>query len=125
MNVLMWIAQLIIGGVFLFTGFSKLFVYDKVTKFVERRSKTHPIGIPARQAAVIGVAEIAGALGEIVPIHFEGYPYLLPLVSSAFLAILMMGAFQYHLRRKESAAPSLVLILMAILVIVGRWPWWG
>jgi hypothetical protein len=49
----------------------------------------------------------------------------LPLVSSAFLAILMIGAVQYHLRRKESPAPSLVLILLAIFVIVGRWPWWG
>jgi predicted histidine transporter YuiF (NhaC family) len=125
MGAVLWICQLILAGVFLFTGFSKILVYDKVTKFVEARNKTQPIGIAARQAAIIGVAEIAGALGEIIPIHFAFYPYFLPLVASAFLAILMMGAFKYHLKRKESPAPSVVLILLAAFVIVGRWPWWG
>lgn len=120
----MWIAQLILAGVFLFTGFSKLLAYKKLTKVVEKHYKGHTIGIPPKQAAVIGLAEIAGALGEIIPIHFA-FPYLLPLVSSAFLAILMLGAFRYHLRRKESATPTIVLILLSVLVIVGRWPWWG
>jgi len=124
MNVLMWIAQLILGGVFLFTGISKIIAYDKVRKFVEVRTKGHTVSIPAGQAAVIGMAEVCGAVGEILPLNLA-FPFLLPLVSSAFLAILMLGAFQYHLRRKESAAPSIVLILLAVLVIIGRWPWWG
>jgi hypothetical protein len=63
-------------------------------------------------------------VGEIVRVHFV-FPYLLPIVSSAFPAILMLGAFRYHLRRKQSSASSIVLILLAIFVIIGRWPWWG
>lgn len=124
MDVVMWAAQLILAGVFLFTGFSKLLAYGTLTRIVEARFKGQPIGIDPKQAAVIGVAEICGAVGEIVPIHFV-FPYLLPIVSSAFLAILMLGAFRYHLRRKESSTPSVVLILLAIFVIIGRWPWWG
>jgi hypothetical protein len=124
MDVFMWITQLILAGVFFFTGFGKIFAYKKLTKVVENRLKSKTITIQHQQAAIIGVAEIAGALGEIVPLQLS-FPNLLPLLSSAFLAILMLGAFTYHLRRKESAAPSIVLILMAILVILGRWPWWG
>jgi uncharacterized membrane protein YphA (DoxX/SURF4 family) len=124
MNILMWIAQLILGGVFLFTGISKIIAYDKVRKFVEARTKGNTVSMNAGQAAVIGVAEVCGGVGEILPVQLA-FPYLLPLVSSTFLAILMLGAFQYHLRRKESATPSAVLILLAVLVIIGRWPWWG
>jgi hypothetical protein len=124
MDVLMWSAQLILAGVFLFTGISKLVAYSQVSKFLEGRFMGKPLGIHPKQAAVIGLAEISGALGEIVPVHLS-FPNLLPLVSSAFLAVLMMGAFRYHLRRKESAAPSITLILLAILVILGRWPYWG
>jgi hypothetical protein len=28
----------------------------------------------------------------------------------------------YHIRRQDSAVPDVVLFLMALLVIVGRWP---
>ena len=125
MDVVLWICQLILAGVFLFTGISKLIAYDKVKKFVESRNKTQPIGIAYKQAVVIGLAEIVGALGEIVPVHFAFYTYFLPLVASAFLTVLMMGAFRYHLKRRESFAPSMVLILLAAFVIIGRWPWWG
>jgi len=35
MNTLLWIAQIILAGVFLFTGFSKIFAYGQVVKVVE------------------------------------------------------------------------------------------
>jgi uncharacterized membrane protein YphA (DoxX/SURF4 family) len=121
MNVLLWMAQLILGGVFLFTGFSKLLAYEKVKKFVEVRTEGRSVNISAGQAAMIGVAEVCGAVGEILPVNLA-FPFLLPLVSSVFLAILMVGALQYHLRRKESAIPSIALILLAVFVVIGRWP---
>jgi hypothetical protein len=34
MNGLLWIAQIILAGVFLFTGFSKLFTYEKLVKLL-------------------------------------------------------------------------------------------
>jgi hypothetical protein len=120
----MWTAQIILAGVFLFTGFGKIVAYNKLTNVVEARSKGKPIGVTHLHAAILGVAEIVWALGEIIPFHLE-YPYLVVLVSSVCLAIVMMGATLYHIRRKESAAPSISLFLLAVLVIVGRWPWWG
>jgi uncharacterized membrane protein YphA (DoxX/SURF4 family) len=120
----MWTAQLTLGAVFLFTGFSKIVAYEKLAQVVEARSKGRPIGVPRQRAAVLGVAEIVWALGVIIPFHFA-YPYLVALVASLCLAIVMIGASFYHIRRRESAAPSIVLFLLAVFVIVGRWPWWG
>jgi len=33
-----------------------------------------------------------------------------------------MTAAVYHMRRHESAAPSITLFLLALFVIVARWP---
>jgi len=38
------------------------------------------------------------------------------------MAVLMIGAAIYHMRRKEQAVLDFALFLMALFVIVGRWP---
>src|SRR5580698_4333691 len=60
MNSLLWVAQIILAGIFLFTGFSKIFAYGQVVKVVEARSKTGGIGMSRGQAALVGLVEIAG-----------------------------------------------------------------
>jgi len=64
MNGLLWIAQLVLAGVFLFTGYTKLFVYEKLVKTLESRSKSGRIGMSRGQAAMIGLLEIAGGVGS-------------------------------------------------------------
>jgi hypothetical protein len=43
-------------------------------------------------------------------------------VAAAGLALIMVLAGIYHLRRQEEAAPAVSLFLLALFVIVGRWP---
>jgi uncharacterized membrane protein YphA (DoxX/SURF4 family) len=124
MNILMWIAQLVLGVTFLITGFGKIFAYKHLSELVESRTKGHPIGISPRQAAIIGVGEVLWGLLVIDPFQFS-YPFLLPLVGSACITLEMIGATYYHIRRKEPGGPSIALALLAIFVIVGRWPGWG
>jgi uncharacterized membrane protein YphA (DoxX/SURF4 family) len=121
MNTLLWIAQIILGGVFLFTGFSKIFAYGHVVKVVEARSKGRPIGMARVQAALLGLVEVAGAAGVLVPVDLWPPDVLLRL-AAAGLGLLMVGAGIYHIRRQESAAPCVSLFLLALFVIVGRWP---
>lgn len=121
MNGLLWIAQILLAGIFLFTGASKLVAYEKVKGAVEARSKGIPAGVSRGLAAFIGLAEIAGALGVVSP------PSLLPghlliRLAAAGLALIMVLASIYHLRRQDSAAPTVSLFLLALFVIVGRWP---
>ncbi|HXR38906.1 MAG TPA: DoxX family protein [Terracidiphilus sp.] len=122
MNTLLWIAQIILAGVFLFTGFSKVFAYERVVKAVEARSKAGRIGMSRGQAVLVGLVEIAGAAGVLVPVDVWP-PYVFLRLACAGLGLLMVAAGIYHIRRQESAAPSVALFLLALFVIVGRWPW--
>jgi uncharacterized membrane protein YphA (DoxX/SURF4 family) len=121
MNTLLWIAQILLGGIFLFTGASKLFAYQKLVKTLEGRSKGGQIGLSRGQAAAIALLEIAGAAGVLLP--FDTWPpYILLRLAAGGLALLMVAAGIYHLRRQESASPTVAIFLLALFVIVGRWP---
>jgi hypothetical protein len=120
MNTLLWFVQILLAGIFLFTGAGKLLAYPELVRAVEKRSK-RAIGLSRTQMGVVGLLEIAGAVGLIVP--FDPWPpYVLLRLAAAGLALLMVVAGIYHLRRQESAVPDVVLFLLALFVIVGRWP---
>jgi hypothetical protein len=121
MNTLVWIAQILLGGIFLFTGAGKLFAYKKLIESLEARSKFGHAGVSRRLAAFIGLAEIAGALGVLTP-GWLVPGHLLVRLAAGGLALIMVLAGIYHLRREEEAAPTVVLFLLALFVIVGRWP---
>jgi len=48
--------------------------------------------------------------------------HLFILLAAGGLALLMVAAGIYHLRRQESAAPAVSLFLLAVFVVFGRWP---
>jgi uncharacterized membrane protein YphA (DoxX/SURF4 family) len=121
MNSLHWVAQILLAGVFLFTGGTKVLAYEKLVKTLESRDKGRPVGISRGFALLIGLAEIVGALGVVLPIDIFPH-HLIVRLSAAGLAFIMVLAGIYHLRRNQSAAPSVALFLLAIFVIVGRWP---
>ena len=126
MNALIWIGQLALAAVFLTTGFSKIFAYKKLIKTLETRRKTAPITLPAGEGRIIGLIEILGAIGVIMPASLTpsalAPDYLLIRLAASGLALLMVAATIYHFRRRESAAPAIAAFLLALFVIVGRWP---
>jgi uncharacterized membrane protein YphA (DoxX/SURF4 family) len=121
MDGLLWIAQILLAGVFLFTGVSKVLANAEVLKAVGSSSNGGWIGLSRVQAALIGLLEIVGALGVVVPVDLWP-PNVLLRLAAAGLALLMVFAGIYHLRRHETAAPTVALFLLALFVIVGRWP---
>jgi uncharacterized membrane protein YphA (DoxX/SURF4 family) len=121
MNTLLWVVQIILAGVFLFTGFSKIFAYGQVVKVVEARSKTGTVGMGHGRAVLVGLLEATGAAGLLVPVDVWP-PHLLVRLAAGGLALLMIAAGIYHARRQESATPSITLLLLTLFVIVGRWP---
>ena len=121
MNTLLWIVQLIMAGVFIFTGAGKALAYNNLVKVIEARSKGRRVGVSHGVATIIGLFEIVGAVGLIIPIDFFP-PHIVVRAAAAALGLLMIMAGIYHLRRQESAVPDVVLFLMALFVIVGRWP---
>ncbi len=67
----------------------------------------------------IGAAELAGALGLVVPATSGVLMGLVPLAALC-LGVLMAGAAATHRRLKEPVAPTLVLSLLSMMVAFGR-----
>jgi uncharacterized membrane protein len=121
MNNLLWGAQILLAGIFLFTASGKLFDYEQLVRVIEGRSKGRPIGISHWQSVVIGLAEVAGALGLLIPAWLDP-SHEVVLCAAAWLALIMIAACLYHLRRKDPMSPTVLFLLLAVLVIAGRWP---
>ena len=71
---------------------------------------------------VIGLIEVLGAIGLIVPAVTGILPTLTPL-AAAGLVLTMVGALGLHLSRRDGfakAAPSIVLLALTLFVAYGR-----
>jgi len=69
---------------------------------------------------LIGVLEILGAIGLIVPAAVGVVPVLVP-IAAVGLAVVMLGAAVVHARRKEVPMIAVNAVLFAIAVVVA----WG
>jgi DoxX-like family len=118
-NVALWIVQGLLALIFLFTGSMKLLLP------VEQLTAGSPL--PGFIIQFIGVAEVLGAIGLILPALLKIKPGLTPL-AAAGLVIIMIGATVLTAigMGGEGVAPILALIplvvgLLAAFVAYGRW----
>ena len=74
------------------------------------------------QISGIGLLEITGSMGLILPRAIGVLVWLTPTAAIG-LALTMVGAFLTHLRRNElvpMGIMNIVLFLMAVVIIIGR-----
>jgi urea transporter len=69
---------------------------------------------------LLGLAEVLGGVGLVVPWATRILPVLTP-VAAVCLVIIMVGAAKTHLDQKESPAPPIVLGALCVFVALGRW----
>ena len=114
-NRALWIVQGVLAAIFLFAGAMKL-----ITP-VEVMAAMSPF--PGEFIRFIGVCEVLGAVGLIVPLATRILPGLTAL-AAAGLVIIMAGATVSTLAIGGGvmAAPTLVFGLLAACVAVGRRP---
>lgn len=85
MNILLWIVQILIGLLFIFSGAMKFVMpYEKM-------AEGSPVNFPYAFFMFIGVCEILGGIGLILPWLTKIKPFLTPL-AAALLVIIMIGA---------------------------------
>jgi DoxX-like family len=114
MNRTLWILEGLLAALFLFTGGIKLVL--PITEM------TKQVPLPGPFLRFIGVAEILGAIGLILPGLLRIRPALTPL-AAAGLVIIMVGATVLTLA-KVSAVMALFPLAVGLLlsfVIYGRW----
>jgi len=121
MEGMVWIARLVLAGVFLYAGFSTIFASEQRAKAMRARPNSTIFGLKRGWAVAIAVIEIAGALCMLVPADLW-LPNTALLLAASALALLMLAAGISQALRREPPAPTVVLFLVALFVIVGRWP---
>jgi uncharacterized membrane protein YphA (DoxX/SURF4 family) len=119
MNLALWITQGILAFVFVAAGSMKLFAYPKYRAMLE---KTGPTTLTHQQITFIGIAELAGVAGLILPPALHVAPWL-TVWAAVGLAVIMLSATVYHIRRREAPIMTTVLFVLAVLVAVGRARW--
>ncbi len=116
MNLALWIASIFLAVVFMIAGIMKTVRYE------QDRERLHSIkALPRGLVAAIGVCEILGAVGLILPAATGILPWLTPLAATGAL-LVMVYATVSHAARHQSAGIglTLVLLLLALLVTYGR-----
>lgn len=68
---------------------------------------------------LLGLAQVLGAVGLIVPTATGILPILTP-IAALCLAIVMGGAIKTHVDRKEAFIPPAVFLAFALFVAVAR-----
>lgn len=127
MNIVVWVLQVALAVVnalhgWLFATWSPATAKRMQRRIQQRRPGMKPFALPPAFRSFIGVAELAAAVGLIVPAATGILPWLTPLAAVGF-AIVMAGAVVLHGSRHErrNVVTSAVLCLLAIFVAVMRW----
>ncbi|NQV52573.1 MAG: DoxX family protein [Flavobacteriales bacterium] len=118
MKIALWIVQGLLAVAFLMAGSMKMMTaYDELAvqmAWVGRWSE--------QMVMLIGLVEVLGALGLILPSVLRIQPKLTPIAAMGL--VLVMGlAIIDHLRAGETvdAFAPLILMAMALFVAWGRW----
>ena len=115
LRVFLWVAQVLLAIGFGMAGFMKL-----TTPYADMTAKAAwARAIPEALIRFIGVAEVAGVLGIILPAATRIKPALTPLAATGFVVIMVLAS-ALHLRLGEPPLANVILGGLAVFVAWGR-----
>lgn len=114
-NVTLWVIQGLLAALFLFAGSMKL--------ILPIEAMAGPVALPGWFLRFIGVAEVAGAVGLILPWLTRIQPRLTPVAASG-LVVIMAGATVVTMMGTPAAGAAVPFVvgLLAATVAYGRRP---
>jgi hypothetical protein len=115
MHLALMITNAILAVLFLYAGGTKLVVSKASLLAMDGMAWAADYSEPALKA--IGLAEVLGAIGLVVPLLTGIVPFLAP-IAAVGLFLVMLGAAQVHRRRRE---PLLLPTTLAALTLVSLW----
>jgi uncharacterized membrane protein len=116
----LWAAQLLLAALFLLVGYTHAVAPIDVA--IQRAPWV--ASLPVALVRFIGVAELAGAIGLLLPAATRIRPMLTPL-AAAGLATMMVLAVPFHQLRGEGSAMVINVVLgsLAAFIALGRARW--
>lgn len=119
MNIILWVVAGLLALLFAGAGFMKATTPKE--KLVENPNMGWANDFSPGLIKTIGVLELLGAVGLVLPQALDIAPMLTPLAATG-LALTMVGAIVVHARRKENQAivMNVVLLVLCVFVAAGR-----
>jgi DoxX-like family len=113
MNVALWIVQGLLAALFIFSGGMKL--------VLPIEKMTDPVALPGLFLRFIGVCELLGGIGLILPSLLRIRPGLTPL-AAAGLVVIMIGAVAISVMYMGVASALIPLLvgILAAFIAYGR-----
>lgn len=118
MNVALWILQVLVGLAFIMAGYNHGFRQEQAKKQPQMAWMN---ALSSGTLTFIGVAEILGGVGVILPALTNILPILTPLAAVGLTLIMILAAI-FHFRRGETQAIvfNIILGVMAAFIAYGR-----
>lgn len=115
MQIALWIASGLLASAMLGAGVLKL--ATPRVKLMEKLqwARTWSDG----NVKLLGVAEVLGGIGLVVPQITGIFPVLTP-IAAVCLVVLMLGAVKTHVELKQPAIAPGILALLGVVVALGR-----
>ena len=118
MNIVLWIAQILLAAMFGMAGIMKTFQTAKARErmsWAKDRSDSF--------VRFVGVTELLGAVGLILPLVTGILPWLTVLAAIGLILIQLLAIFTEHLPKKEyNVIPvNIILIAISVFIVIGRW----
>jgi len=116
LNISLWVAQILLAGMFIMAGAMKTF-----TPIEELGANAPWVKEMPNLVRFIGVSELLGGLGLILPSLLRIKPILTPIAAVGIVIIMILAAL-YHAKMGEfgSIGFTVVIALLAAFVAWGR-----
>ena len=116
LNISLWVAQILLAGMFIMAGAMKIF-----TPIEELGANAPWVKEMPNLVRFIGVSELLGGLGLILPSLLRIKPILTPIAAIGIVFIMILAAL-YHAKMGEfeSIGFTVVIALLAAFVAWGR-----
>lgn len=118
MNIAIWVVQVLLAVFFILFGFMKAFL--PIDSIADQMSFV--LDVPEALVRFIGVAELAGGLGLILPAITRILPWL-TIAAAGGLGTIMILAFIFGVSRGEIPNAVINIVVLALLAFIayGRW----
>ncbi|MER7504095.1 DoxX family protein [Nonomuraea pusilla] len=122
LNGALWSLQALFGFFFAGSGFGKVLLYDGALYAAAPRAVAWYAAVPQPLIVFIGVCEVLGGVGLILPAMTKVRPMLTPLAAVG-LTLTMILAAGFHVTRNEYALVPANLLLggVSAFIAAGRW----
>ena len=116
MHIALWVVQVLLAAMYLMAGSMKTFTpIDQLMQKMPGMAS-----VPEALVRFIGVSELAGALGLLLPSLLRIKPQLTPLAALGLFAIQVL-AIAFHIMQGEAH----VIGFNIVLAVAAAFIWWG